>query len=156
MIVVDLQTFSQSSPNGNVTGVIFLELQEGEFPERGWSDFPVIILGWWTDELLQLAMPKRRQVHWRFMDGPFCVTLRKVERGHSSDSVSYDQLSSSLLDAAKRVISHCERHQIFSRDLETLRSNAQQLKANQSVQRTGASRSAQIKIRTSSAAGSRR
>jgi hypothetical protein len=46
MIVLDLQTFEQSREGGNVTGVIFLELQDGAFPGKGWSDFPVIILGW--------------------------------------------------------------------------------------------------------------
>ncbi len=66
MIALDLQTFDQSRQSGNVTGVIFLESQGRAFPERGWSDFPVIILGWWIDAWLQLEVPTRREVQWPF------------------------------------------------------------------------------------------
>lgn len=45
MIHVELDTFEQSEIGGNVTGVIFLDLSGGAFPGKGWSDFPVIILG---------------------------------------------------------------------------------------------------------------
>jgi len=53
MIALDLATFRQSSQSGNVTGVIYVELESSAFPAREWSDFPVIILGWWTEALLQ-------------------------------------------------------------------------------------------------------
>src|SRR5713101_7412311 len=66
MIALDTQSFQLSRQSGNVTGVIFLEVEGSAFPERGWSDFPVIILGRWTDAWLQLEMPTRREVQWRF------------------------------------------------------------------------------------------
>jgi len=35
MIAIDLQTFRQSRENGTVTGVIYVELDSGPFPEKG-------------------------------------------------------------------------------------------------------------------------
>jgi hypothetical protein len=156
MIALDLQTFQQSRPNGNVTGVIYLELESGEFPERGWSDFPVIILGWWTEAFLQLEADNRGEVQWRFMDGPYTATLAGIQSGGPASAFDYAEPRKSLLDAAERAVSHCEQLKMFSRDWETLRENIQRLKANKTVQRTGAGRFAQIEIRTSVAAGSRR
>ena len=156
MISIDLQTFRQSREGGNVTGVIFLELRDGAFPSRGWSDFPVIILGWWADALLELEVPTRREVQWLFMDGPQSVTVIKVAGAASTDAFEFPQVHSSLLDVAERVVAHCDQHRMFSRDLETLRENTRRLKANQTVQRTGASRSAHIEFRSSVAAASRR
>jgi len=156
MIALDLQTFQQSREGGNVTGVIFLELYDGAFPGRGWSDFPVIILGWWADALLQLEVPKRRAVQWQFMDGPHGVTLSKVAGGASTDAFEFRLVHSALLQAVERVIVHCDGQKMFSRDLETLRDNLQRLKANQTVQRAGTSRSTHFEIRPSVAAGSRR
>ena len=156
MITLDLQTFQQHREGGNVTGVIFLELHDGAFPGRGWSDFPVIILGWWADALLQLEAPTRREVQWLFMDGPHYVTLTKTAGTVSASAFELPQVHRSLLEAAQHVVTHCDQYRMFSRDLETLRDNLHRLKANQTVQRTGASRSAHTEIRLSVAAGSRR
>jgi len=156
MIVLDLQTFRQSRENGNVTGVIFLKLPGGEFPEQGWSDFPVIVLGWWTQAFLELEVLTRREVQWRFMDGPYTATLAGIQRGDSTGGFGYQEVRGALLDTAERVIAQCEQHKMYGTDLETLRGNVRQLKANKTVQRTGASRFAQIEIQTSVAAGSRR
>lgn len=136
-----------------MTGVIYIELESGPFPEAGWSDFPVIILSWWAEALLQLEAPKRRKVLWRFMDGPQGLILSKVT---AVGAPTFAQVRRDLLEAAQRVVSHCERHSTLSKDLETLRVNVGRLNANQAVQRTGASRSAHIEIRPSVAAGSRR
>jgi len=156
MIALDLQTFHQSREGGNVTGVIYVELESGAFPEMGWSDFPVIILGWWVEALLQLEAPARREVLWQFMDGPHSLTLNKVASTVSSGALALAQVQSSLLETAERVVAYCERHNMFSKDLELLSGSFQRLKANQAVQRTGASRSTHIEIRASAAAGSRR
>jgi hypothetical protein len=133
MIVLDLQTFRQSREGGNVRGVIFLELHNGAFPAQGWSDFPVIILGWWIDAWLQLEVRTRREVQWRFMDGPHIVTLTKLSRGVSTGAFEFPRVHSSLLLAAERVVAHCDEHKMFSLDLDTLRERVQRLKANKPV-----------------------
>ena len=149
MIALDLQTFQQSREGGNVTGVIFLQLGDGAFPASGWSDFTVIILGWWAHALFQLEVPTRREVQWRFMDGPHGVTLTKVTGAASTDLFEFSLVHSALFEAAENIVVHCDGHGMFSRDLETLRDNLQRLKANQVAQRTGASRSAHVEIRPS-------
>jgi len=154
MIVVDLQTFQQGRASGIVTGVICVELESGAFPDAGWSDFPVIILSWWVEALFQLETPTRLEVLWRFMDGPQGLTLTKVT-GDTGEP-TFEQVERYLLEAAQRVVSHCEQHKMLNRDLEMLRVNAGRLAVNQAAQRTGASRSAHIEIRPSLATGSGR
>ena len=156
MITLDLQTFHQSREGGNITGVIYVELESGAYPEARWSDFPVIILGWWAEALLQLAVPTRREVLWRFMDGPHSLTLTKVPSDVSSSAVALAQVFGSLLDAAEHVVSYCEQHKMFSKDLEMLKLNVGRLNTNQTVQRTAASRSAYIEMRPSVAADAHR
>lgn len=131
MIALDLQTFQQSHALANVTGVIFLQLHDGAFPGTGWSDCPVIILGWWADALLQLEAPTRREVQWRFMDGPHSVTLTKGGVATSPGAFGLSQVHASLLEAVERVVAHCDRQKMFSRDLETLRDSLQRLKTSQ-------------------------
>ena len=156
MIAVDLQTFRQRREGANVTGVVFLELQDELFPEKGWSDFPVIILGWWTEAWLQLQVSTRREVQWRFMDGPYAVTVTKTEGAASAGAFEFSQVRSSLLEAGERVVAHCHQYGMLSKDLDFLRAHVQLLKANQTVQRAEASRSAYVEIRPSVAAGSSR
>jgi hypothetical protein len=129
MIALDLATFHQSSQNGNMTGVIYVELESGAFPAKGWSDFPVIILGWWTEALLQFEVPTRSEVRWRFMDGPHSLTLTKVEGAICDGALVFDQVQSCLCQAAEHVISYCDQHKLSGKDLETLRTNVRPLKA---------------------------
>jgi hypothetical protein len=155
MIALDLETFQQSRKSANVTGVIYLELQDGAFPGRGWSDFPVIILGWWADALLQLELPTRRKVQWKFMDGPYSATLTKVGYGFPTGAFELPEVQTSLLTTSERVVARCDQQRMFSSDLEMLRSNLQQLKTK-TMQRTEVSRSSHVEIRASRAGGSRR
>ena len=130
MIKVDLQSFRQIREGGNVTGVVFVELESGAFPETGWSDFPVIILGWWTDAFLQLEEPTTREVKWRFMDGPHELTLTKMAGVASKNAFEITQVRRFLLEAAEFVIAHCEQRKMLGKDLEMLQANAQRLKAH--------------------------
>ncbi len=130
MIGLDLQTFRQSCQSGNVTGTIFLDLQGRAFPDRGWSDFPVIILGWWIDAWLQLEVPTRREVQWLFMDGPYAATLTKVPGAASDAALRSSRVRASLLEAGEHVVAYCDQHHMISSDLELLRDNVRRLKAN--------------------------
>jgi hypothetical protein len=149
MITLDLETFRQGRESANVTGVIFLELQDKAFPQVGWSDFPVIILGWWIEAWLQFMTPERREAVWRFMDGPHYVTLIKEGNARSTGAFEFREVQSNLLEAAVRVIAHCQRHNMLSRDLETLCENMQILRAHQGTQRTEANFFPLLKLRPS-------
>lgn len=129
MIMLDLQTFRQTPKTGNVTGVIFLEWRGASFPEQGWLDFPVILLGWWMDAWLQLEVPTRREVQWVFMEGPYAARLTKVASPASDAALRSSQVFTSLLEAGERVIAHCDEHKMITRDLEVLRENVNRFKA---------------------------
>ena len=145
MISLDLQTFQQIRKAGNVTGVIFLELQRGPFPEAGWSDFPVIILGWWIEAWLQLeTSAQRREVQWRFMDGPYSATLT-VTSAQSPDAFAFSDVKDSLLAAGEHVIAHCEQHGMLSTHLEPLRFNVKRLKTSQMAKRNASNSFVHIK-----------
>ena len=154
MITLDLQTFQQCRQGGSITGVIYIELETEAYPETGWSDFPVIILSGWAEALME--MPARREVLWRFMDGPHRLTLTRVAGGGSPGALTYELLETRLLEAMQRVVAYCDSRAMAAPDLEVLRANLLRLQANQTVQGTTASRSAPILMRPSGVADSRR
>ncbi|NJK93325.1 MAG: hypothetical protein HC904_16855 [Blastochloris sp.] len=136
MISLDLQTFRQIHKGGNVTGVIFLNLGGQPYPENDWSDFPVIILGWWADALLQLEEPSRFKVRWQFMDGPFGLSINKTEDESSAGVPILTDLHRILIEASQHVIAHCDQQGLQSKDLDLLKDHTNRLKANQPVQPT--------------------
>lgn len=82
-ILVDTTSIERTG-SGTVVGKIYLDVHEAFFPERGWFDFPVVILQWWLEALARLSSGASRREELRFMDGPFWV---EIEVG--SDVVSY-------------------------------------------------------------------
>lgn len=139
MVALDLATFQQSPSGGNVTGVIFLQLETGPYPEEGWSDFPVIILGWWTEAHLKIAKRAAREVVRRFMDGPYAATFSRADA--PAVGLEYEKVKRSLLEAAEKVIAHCAEHKMSNPDLAVLRKNVEKLRSNQPVEPASGSRS---------------
>jgi hypothetical protein len=66
----------QRSGMGSITGQVFLRGPSGSFPEEGWSDFPVVILGWWINGLRRLGQRKRASYQGLFMDGPYAFVVQ--------------------------------------------------------------------------------
>jgi len=81
------------------------------------------------------------------MDGPYSLTLTKVDGVIPNDALALSQVQSSLCEAAERVAAYCEQHKMLSKDLETLRMYVGRLKANHPDQQAGANFSAHIQIR---------
>ncbi|MFN8040374.1 MAG: hypothetical protein U0Q07_14275 [Acidimicrobiales bacterium] len=79
-VVVDVAGLRRSAGRG-ITAAIWLEAGEERFPETGWNDFAVVILGWWLAELRALPARKspRATARLEFMDGPFEVEIRAPE-----------------------------------------------------------------------------
>lgn len=149
MLTLELKTFHQSREGANVTGVIYVELESGAFPAKGWSDFPVILLSWWTEALLQLEVPARREVQWRFMGGMHNLTLTKAEKAPAHGAVELARVKSSLCEAAESVVSYCEEHKLVTKDWETLRANLERLRSKTPAPRKGTGRATHIEIRPS-------
>jgi hypothetical protein len=54
-IYADESTLERSAIGG-ITGLIFLRGPNGAFPDEQWTDFSVVILGWWIEGLRLLPI----------------------------------------------------------------------------------------------------
>ncbi len=98
-----------------VAGVVFFRLGDLDFPESGWTDFPVVILGWWCQSLSRALAGGASCVVLEFMDGPFEVrvsgpiaTVVRCDlvgpgRGQSYD-INFQQLVRTVLMAGSAVL----------------------------------------------------
>lgn len=82
-VVVDADSLERSEM-GSITGIEFLRCPTGEFPERGCSEFPIVILAWWIEGLANLTGGNPRSFRGFFMDGPYAFV---VERGVGTSGV---------------------------------------------------------------------
>jgi hypothetical protein len=129
---VDRESLSKST---NITGEIWIEVERHSFPERGWSDFPVIVLGWWLEGLTKLWLEEQDECKCFFMDGPYNFTVtRKMDhwslqcfdRHHSPASLilsaqaHHRPILQNLLTAALEVIAECRHRGWETTDLNYL------------------------------------
>lgn len=120
---------------GNITGEIWLEVAGFEFPCARWSDFPVIILGWWLDALFELWSGKCGRGACLFMDGSYSFEVSK-EGGafilrcfgdtHSAKECEWEGviglpgLLRQTVDAAAAVLKECRGRGWVTSDTEAL------------------------------------
>jgi hypothetical protein len=79
LIVVEPRSVEKSN-KGLITGVIYFNFDQYKFPEIGWNDYIVIILGWWLDSIERLSKGLTKTVDLKFMDGPLRVRLSTNEK----------------------------------------------------------------------------
>jgi hypothetical protein len=120
------------SRSGNVLGGIWLSVDGSAFPTALWSDFIVVVLGWWCQALLELLSGDQGPIEVNFMDGPYRVDLGPLDRGSlhvvlverdrkgREADVEVGPLVLSVLSAAARTLQECKAHNWWSRDEETL------------------------------------
>ena len=130
-VVADTSSL-ECSKMGSITGRVFLRGPTGEFPGRGWSDFPVVILAWWIEGLADVITGKNRSFEGLFMDGPYAFivergvgTSGRLAWGHRGQEASVGILDiaaflRSAVDAGQQVADACRAHHWTSRDLDTL------------------------------------
>ena len=126
----------ERSASGSIVGPVWVTLGDAQYPELGWSDFPVVVLGWWLDELASLSHRSESAV-FRFMDGPFQFTAQRdgetaqllritAETSGSAEAVVVGVPLGTLnvaIEAAGRVVAaECRRRGWSSRDVEGLAS----------------------------------
>lgn len=143
-VVVEPDTLERSV-HGEITGRVWLRdgrrEHQADFPEVGWSDFPVALIGAWAIELQRFArvLPSGDAVaRCHFMDGPYSFTVHAVgagawriscveERafGHSTPGQVWVTDSASFLDglhrAARATLAACDARGWWDADTETLR-----------------------------------
>ena len=72
-IIIEENSSLNQSNSGLVTGEIYFVDNNNYFPEKGWSDFPTIILGWWMNSFLEFIKKNSNICEFCFMDGSFKV-----------------------------------------------------------------------------------
>jgi hypothetical protein len=132
VVVVDPATLHQSSL-GSITGTICVAAEGWFFPEQHWSDFPVVILGWWLQAYRDASSRVRATAVCRFMDGPYSFRLISASRERwTVECVSHDKavlhefevearvFAESLEAACRTVIRACHRRHWESSGLDAL------------------------------------
>jgi hypothetical protein len=124
----------QANTRGAVTGVVFFDFGEFQFPESGWNDSIVVVLEWWLSALVELLRGTTTEAELRFMEGPLCVEveqdldqrceIRCIEgrsrRLRYECEGSVCDLLRSILAAAVHVRTICRHHGWHSSDIEAL------------------------------------
>ena len=72
---IDLNSFS--CPHDKILGKISWHSKSFDFPSKDWSDFVVIILCWWLDELVEFNRHQLTMAEFWFMDGAYMVRLHR-------------------------------------------------------------------------------
>lgn len=135
-ILFDQKHLHRSS-YGSITAPLYIEITDYQFPEKGWSDFVVVVLGWWVESMLKIVSGSTRIAEFRFMDGPQLIRLtmedsnnaklefinRKLadEKIEKVASVYINEIVSELLSVSKQVINSCEQLGWESDDLRHLK-----------------------------------
>jgi len=136
-VIVDPRSFFLAQ-SGAIVGSVWIRTQ-GEnhmvFPEAGWTDFPVVILGWWLNEIVALVSGHATEATCSFMDGPFEFRLTAsgdvqlsrrpdegtLNLGRFRRPESARELWDSLHTAAVAVLTECEARGWSNDDVDVLR-----------------------------------
>lgn len=143
-IVVETGTLALSA-HGRITGRVWLQDgnrdAQADFPEVGWSDFPVALLHAWTTDLQRFAREVPASgavVTCRFLDGPYSFTVAVGQRGAWRIGCSEDRIAGrsepgpqwvtdqssflrSLYRAGRNVLAHCDARGWWNVETEALR-----------------------------------
>jgi len=127
-----------------VSGPIWLEMDGQAFPVDVWSDFPVVILGWWLSNLKPLVTNQSMSCECLFMDGDYRFNVTVQQRGDWVVTFIRDELDgetrllekdvdpqaliSEVVSAAKTVASLCRLNGWESSDLTTLETELAEVK----------------------------
>jgi hypothetical protein len=61
----------------NVTVTFFLDINGNVFPNEQWTDFAIIVLSWWTKEVIENYQLEHVDFILYFMDGPYRIECSK-------------------------------------------------------------------------------
>jgi hypothetical protein len=134
LIVLKSNTVKRSN-SGTISGVIYFDFGDYQFPEIEWNDFVVVILGWWLEAAIRLSKGLTSNEDLKFMDGPlqvritnkdnmFC-TIECIDSGRDSaveysKVVSIDELLSGVRHAGNLLLDICKDNNWHSDDINLL------------------------------------
>lgn len=127
--------------SGTVAGKVCFDLGSVKFPEEEWSDFVVVVLGWWLEEVLKLADRAEGRSELLFMEGTFFVRVAnddstgwllecmdgKQQIPEFVKSIDRDIFMKSLLLAASQTIDSCRENEWLDSALDRLVSLREQM-----------------------------
>lgn len=136
-IIVKIQKSSfECSKNQLITGVIFFDFMDVQFPRKDWNDFVVIILNWWLSALTKISLGFSKSENLQFMDGPLFVSVKKIDNGicmiecaderkggylEFSGQYQLNEVLSSVLQVAKDTYRICCENRWDGDDLDELK-----------------------------------
>jgi hypothetical protein len=100
------------------------------YPMISWSDFGVVILGWWVNGVSSVIKNKENVFELSFMDGPYSLKMEidwltqqvimssEDERFHAKSSIT--EVKQQLLNAIKLIDLELSTHNILTNDREYL------------------------------------
>lgn len=138
-VTIDPATLSRSR-RGGITGVLFVVANGTAFPEKGWNDFPVVVLGWWA-QAVRGVLDGAREGVCQFMDGPFSFSVQPSSAGAwairllgkqgeatATTKAAPEEVADAVVRAADAVLAACAAKAWTSRDIDELRSSVADLR----------------------------
>jgi hypothetical protein len=71
----------RASTGRPITCPVHVQFDGTPFPAGNWIDFAVVILGWWTEQVLALKEGSTATAKLDFMDGPYQIIIRPANPG---------------------------------------------------------------------------
>jgi hypothetical protein len=103
-VIVDPSTLRPSTLSGNVTGIIYLCTGAEHFPDAQWSDFPVIVLGWWIAGLLKIVHGGAGAFESFFMAGPYAFVVEATGGAGASITLRSREAAAHVLPIDVRAL----------------------------------------------------
>ncbi|MDA4848906.1 hypothetical protein [Hoeflea poritis] len=117
-----------------VTGIVYFEFDEHQFPEKNWSDFVIVLLGWWLTAVAKIHSNRSDAEHLEFMDGPFYIELNRIDEENVSIACferdvskpeylmefSASELFDQILDASRAALICCSKNNWDDDDIRAL------------------------------------
>jgi len=115
-----------------------VQLAGTPFPSADWTDFVVVVLGWWCESLAMIAEEPTQARDVRFMEGPFLVKLVPIADSRilvspvdtsaavaatGTIEVALASLMRTTLKASREILDACGARGWSSRDIEQLSAN---------------------------------
>ena len=119
--------------HGPAIAGIWLITKDVAFPAAGWSDFVVVVLGWWAGAILKTMRNNRVRVRIPFMDGPHAVDVAILSGMLQFTMISRDReigrgeavpgpFIAALISQSRTLLDACKSRNWWSQDADTLES----------------------------------
>lgn len=137
MIEIEYNTIEVNS-NDLISGVIYFDFNDFQFPERGWNDNLIVLLDWWISAVKRIVYNDSKFEQLRFMEGSFLLNLEKMKEYPSMCLIEFicennipvieyfvkievNKLLNELLSRANNVLNYCDEKGIKNHEIEELR-----------------------------------